>query len=304
MGTRRWRRRALGAVLALGATWWLCGFVVVWRLTRRAMPPRPEPLPAVPWGSFEEHRLTTADGEQIGAWLLAGEPTQPAVVLLHGNGGSRSHVLARVRPLAERGLTVLALSLRAHGDSSGERNDFGWGARHDVAAAVRFLSARGGERPIVLHGVSLGAAAAIFAVDEVGGVVDGYVLECPYRDLGSASWNRIRWFLSAPLDSIAWWALRAAAPLLIESEAVRPLEVIERIPSGVPVLILAGAKDRHATPQEAGALFDRLGAAARLVVVPGADHDRLRQTDPELYWREIDALLGAVRHAHSPTGSR
>ncbi len=80
--------------------------------------------------------------------------------------------------------------MRAHGDSSGEFNDIGYSARLDVVAAVEFLERRRPARPILIHGTSLGAAAATFAAEELGHRVHGYVLECPYRDLRTAVWNR------------------------------------------------------------------------------------------------------------------
>ena len=43
--------------------------------------------------------------------------------------------------LALSGYPILMISLRAHGDSTGEFNDIGYGA-HDVVAAVEFLERR------------------------------------------------------------------------------------------------------------------------------------------------------------------
>ena len=58
------------------------------------------------------------------------------------------------RALRGLGWTVLPITVRAHGDSEGRRNDFGWSARHDVEAAVSYLEART-EAPIVVLGISL-----------------------------------------------------------------------------------------------------------------------------------------------------
>jgi alpha/beta superfamily hydrolase len=71
--------------------------------------------------------------------------------------------------LAEAHFTVLAISLHAHGDSTGEINDVGWSARHDVTAAVAFLQRECPKQPVYIVGGSLGAAAAIFAAGELVG---------------------------------------------------------------------------------------------------------------------------------------
>jgi hypothetical protein len=47
----------------------------------------------------------------------------PCVLALHGNGSARSRLHAELAVLSEDDTCVLALSLRAHGDSGGEVND-------------------------------------------------------------------------------------------------------------------------------------------------------------------------------------
>jgi alpha-beta hydrolase superfamily lysophospholipase len=165
-----------GVLLAL---WLAASFAVAYRLTRRHRPPFHEPIPAVSWARFESHRLRTSDGQELGAWLIAGTGVGPSVVMLHGNGGSRIHCLRRAEMLAAEGCTLLLVSLRAHGDSTGEFNDIGYGARHDVVAAVDFLERERPGIPIVIHGASLGAAAALFASAALGHRVSGYLLESP-----------------------------------------------------------------------------------------------------------------------------
>ena len=129
---------------------------VAYRLTRRAQPPFPEPFPAADWGKFEPHRLKTIDGQEIGAWLVVGSGDAASILLIHGIGASRSACLSRAKILATQGCSVLMISLRAHGDSTGEFNDMGYGARHDVVAAVEFLERQRPGKPIVVHGLSMG----------------------------------------------------------------------------------------------------------------------------------------------------
>jgi uncharacterized protein len=137
----RLRRRRLLAIALLAAllVWLASSAYVAWKFTRRASPPYAEPVPQASWATLEEHRLSTSDGQEIGAWLIRGDPQKPCVLLLHGNGGARREMLPVMEWLTRERLTVLAISLRAHGDSTGEVNDFGFSARHDVVASVRWL---------------------------------------------------------------------------------------------------------------------------------------------------------------------
>jgi hypothetical protein len=86
------RRRLLilgGCVGFLAALWLSLSLLLVYLLTRRPHAPFAEPAPVVVWASFEEHRLRTGDGEELGAWFHRGAAGRPSVLVLHGNRGCR-----------------------------------------------------------------------------------------------------------------------------------------------------------------------------------------------------------------------
>jgi pimeloyl-ACP methyl ester carboxylesterase len=291
-------------VLVLFVFWLLSSYLGAYCLTHRLGGPRTEPLPALDWGSFETFRIATEDGEQLGAWYHAGpadalagaDQSTPVVLLLHGYGGSRSICLPQAELIVRGGCGVLLINLRAHGDSTGSIIDIGYSARKDVLAAVDWLERRHPGRPIIVWGRSLGSAAAIFAGADLGKRVAGYILECPYRDLYTATWNRCRLFLVPGVDVVAWAGLRLMAPLVIaDAHRIVPLEAIAGIPDSVPILILAGGADQRATPAEAEALFERVKPHARLIVFPGADHVRLDTTDPERFRAVVVEFVRACR---------
>ena len=101
---------------------------------------------------------------------------------------------------------MLLITLRAHGDSTGALNDIGFGARHDVVAAIDFLERCRPGRPIVVHGASLGAAAALFASAELAVVgvakhVDSVPRASHHRsERGSPARASLRGQIAAGLD--------------------------------------------------------------------------------------------------------
>ena len=234
-GLRRWLKwlvgmTVLGLIAWLGASYW-----VAYRYTHRAGPIAVEQIPAIAWGKIEPLRLTTADGEQLGAWFIDGRAEQPVVVVLHGNGACRSTSLAPAELAASAGCAVLTITLRAHGDSTGEVNDFGFSARHDVAAAVDWIEKNRPGRRIIVFGQSLGAAAAIFAAKELGTRVSGYILESPFQDVRTAVWRRLQMRLPPVLDGIAYTGMSIVSPWVIpDLNRISPLAAIDTIPASTP----------------------------------------------------------------------
>jgi uncharacterized protein len=293
---RRWRRRVLIAAGLGIALWLFASWLVADQLTQRAAPIHIESVPVIEWGRIQPLRLTTEDAQDLGGWYIPGRVDQTPVLLLHGNGGTRGDCLDQAEWMAAAGHPILLITLRAHGDSTGNLNDFGYSGRHDVVAAVTRLEQTCPGRPII-WGRSLGAAAAMFAASELGNRVGGYVLECPYRDLRTAVHNRTRVHLPPPMSWTAYAGLSLTAPLVLgDIDRVSPVDASAGVPKDIPVLLLAGGNDRLATSAEAVALADRIGSRARVVVFEGAGHLDLYRTDPIRY-REIGLRFLASRRA-------
>ena len=301
------RRRVIRwglCLVLLVPLWLLVSSIVAHQLTRRPRARFDEPTPEVAWAKFRSIRLQTSDGQDLGAWFAAGSrPDAPSVILLHGNGGQRGHMLSRAELLAAEGCSVLPVSLRAHGDSTGTVNDIGYSARHDVVAAVEFFERERPGRPILIFGSSMGAAAATFASGILGDRVAGYILEAPYLDLKIAVRNRTRNSLPIGLEWVAYQGLMTVSPwILPDVEKISPGQAIAGIPEDVPVLIITGREDRKSTPEQVQVLFDRVKSHARLVVFEKAGHLHYHETDQELYRSEILAFI-ARRSMHASADS-
>jgi uncharacterized protein len=292
---RRRLRRWLIAMASLVPLWLLGSWVAAYRMTHRSRQQADEPIPSVSWAAFEPLRLGTSDGHDLGAWFAAGRDDLASIVLLHGNKGNRSNVLDRASLLANEGYSVLPVTLRAHGDSSGDLNDFGYSSSLDVISAVEFLEARRPGRPNFILGTSAGAAAATFASKDLGPRVAGYLLEAPYRDLRSAVRNRTSESLPIGLEWVAYQGLVLVSPLVLPNlDAISPLEAIAGVPEQVPVLLMAGRLDVKAKPEQVEALFNSVRTHGRYVVFEKAGHLGFLQSDPELY---RSTVLGFLRES-------
>jgi alpha-beta hydrolase superfamily lysophospholipase len=278
-------RRRVFKLACSGACFLILGGVgfsllVAYRLTHRAQKTFVEVVPKAPKFDVELLRLKTSDGEEIGGWYIPGEPHQPVVILIHGNGGHRATRWPQAVFLKQAGYSVLLITCRAHGDSTGSTNDVGYSARNDVVAAVRWLQAKDLNRPIVIWGASLGSAAAIFAMPDVGKDVQGLILECPYRDLETAVWQRMQYYLPPVLDRLGYLGIRIAGGIFLPHlHEISPLKGMKMIPVSVPVLILAGGADRRARPSEAEELHEQIASHSRFEIIENADHLKLWETN-------------------------
>ena len=279
--------RMIFFIVAVGLASWLAFSAWLARhyVARRA-PAYAEPVPALHWVTLDEARLTASDGEEIGFWFapMTAECDAPTVLTLHGNMGDRGAMLPVMKLFHDAGCPTAALTFRAHGDSTGDYNDIGYGGRLDVAAAVAEIERRRPGKPIVIQGSSLGAAAAIYAAQGLGPRVKGYILECPFRDITTAVENRLRLTLPWGARQTVQEGLRLLAPAMIPTlDHMQPLEAIGTIPADIPVLMISGGRDKLATPAESVALHAKIAGHAELHFFEDAGHDLYAHHDPARY---------------------
>ena len=228
--------------------------------------------------SYRTVLLRSEDGVRLAGWLLrARHPGGCAVVLAHGLFRSRREVLDRAAYLAARGCHALTLDLRRHGDSGGTRTSLGFLEGLDLMAGARFLRREFPGDRLYLFGVSMGGAAAARAGAAMAADVAGVVLDSTFRNVPEVV-DRYADLLVGlppfPAGDLTLLGLELAADF-------EPREMdVERFSArlgeaGVPVLVIAGNRDRRA-PLEAQATVFRANGhpASRMIVVEGATHGR------------------------------
>jgi pimeloyl-ACP methyl ester carboxylesterase len=236
------------------------------------------PAPA----SFEAIDLAGAD-IRLKAWRLrATERTRGVVIYLHGVADNRMSGLGIGRRFAEKGFDVIAYDSRAHGESGGEACTYGFYEKRDLIRVLDTIAVR----PIVLFGVSLGAAVALQTAaldDRVGAVV---AVET-FSDLTTVARER------AP--SIMTQRSFEKAIALAERRAAFQIRDVSPVAAAadirVPVLLIHGASDHHTPLEHSRRVFEALPGPKRLFVVPNAGHN---QSLSGPVWSEIDEWLDAV----------
>src|SRR5205823_1719032 len=147
------------------------------------------------------------------------------------------------------GWNVLAIDLRAHGESGGVMSTAGFWERHDVSQVINALRA---ERPretrqLALFGVSLGAAIAV-ATAEGRDDLAGVILESPFADYRAAvaAHGEMR---GLPEGWVREVAIALAEKMSgADFVAVRPQELISRI--RCPVMVIHAGLDPFIPPHD------------------------------------------------------
>ncbi|HEX2010705.1 MAG TPA: alpha/beta hydrolase, partial [Roseateles sp.] len=148
-----------------------------------------------------------------------------------------------------------------------------------------------GERVAVI-GVSLGAASLVLARSQPA--PSAVVLEAMYPTIEEAVAARLRLHLgqhlqawAAPLAPLLLWQLPLTAG--IAPERLRPIEALPALQA--PVLLVAGALDRHTPLAQTRRLYAAARAPKALWVVDGAAHVDLHEFDRTAYEATVAAFL-------------
>ena len=238
---------------------------------------------------------------RVKAWWIpanAGAAPDRCVVMLHGYADAKVGVIAWAGPWHEMGFNILALDLRAHGQSGGDESTAGFFERHDVEQVINQLRAErpGQTRQVVLFGVSLGAAvAAAVAATGDGGSVDAVVMDSCFADFRTAATAHMEalGLPGGPFPRAALWLAERTSGARFDE--VRPVDLLGKI--RCPVLVIAPTPDLFCTDAQAAAMEQALrGRAAhagpgRVWRVDGVGHLRAGHADPARYRREIEMFL-------------
>jgi len=208
----------------------------------------------------------------------------PIELQFHGYRGSALRDYCGGNRLSrEAGHNALVVDQRSQGKSEGHTICFGLKERYDCQNWVRYIAERfGKDTPILLTGVSMGAATVLMASEmELAGNIVGIIADSPFASpesiIGKVSADmKIPPALSMPF-------IRLGAKLfgnlnLRESSA---LEAVKH--AKYPVLIVHGEADSFVPCTMSRAIYESYAAEKTLEIFPGAPHGVSMLYDPERY---------------------
>jgi acetyl esterase/lipase len=236
------------------------------------------------------------DASQTVEWVETSRPSSSLLlVAVHGGywraGYGSDHLRPFCRALAARGFRVCNLEYRRLGEPGG-----GWpGTLEDVESALAFLRVRAAGEGLDVSGVllvghSAGGQLALWAASQARGYafggppVVGVVGLAPVSDLLEAS--RLN------LSEGAVRELLGGSPQQFP-ERYRAASPVERLPLGVPTVVVHGTLDKDVPYALSPAYVERASAAgdkARLVRLEGAGHFDLIQPESPFFPQVVGAI--------------
>jgi uncharacterized protein len=272
----------------------LCLFVV-FRMTS-AKPRVPEATPTHAGLGYEEVWLPSTDGVRLKGWWIPNGDSGRAAILVHGWGGDKSdeHLLKTLPVYHREGYNVLAIDLRAHGESGGGRRTLGYRETRDALGALHWLKERG-FRPedTVLHGWSMGGTTVVRAASGTG--VAAVLEEAGYADLPRLLESAIPRIAGLPRLFVPGVLLAGWLWPDFDPWSVRPDREASRLwKEGVPLFVIHSTED-DVIPVEHAKMFAAAHPEARVWILQDYDHVEAF-AHPE-YEERLRSFLRSVKEA-------
>lgn len=237
------------------------------------------------------------DAVQLSGWFVPAERPIAAVILCHGNGGSRRGTLRKAVMLNRYHFTTLLFDFRASGKSSGRLRTLGLRETDDVLGAVAFLQKHPQTQnlPILVIGQSMGAAAAIRAAARCE-AIKAVVAEASYAHIETLVRRRVRLCAGPFASKVARNCYRLGEQKLGKDIlSLAPIEDIGKI-SPRPVMIIQDNLDLVCPRKEQKLLFEAANEPKELWIVKRATHTTAFRVAPREYERRVVGFLLRALH--------
>ncbi|MBD3421357.1 MAG: prolyl oligopeptidase family serine peptidase [Chitinivibrionales bacterium] len=217
---------------------------------------------------LEEVFIDTRDGEKLQAYHINHAASRKIIIFFHGNAGNLDGRIGDLLKMHELGYSVLGVSYRGYGKSSGRPSERGIFRDADAALAYARNNLEYAQSDIVIFGRSLGTAAAVDVAR--GKDVYALVLVTPLTNGREyVAYHGMGW-----LKLIVRNAFNNSA----KAASIQ-----------CPTLIIHGTADRTIPYFMGKQLYEVLPVRKKLVTVQNAGHDELDRY--EIYWKSISEFL-------------
>jgi uncharacterized protein len=243
--------------------------------------------------SYETIPLTNSRGIQLEAWRIQHPDSKATVLLFHGYDASKDSLLSEASQFCELDYETLLVDFYGSGGSQGNETSIGYHEADDVLAAFQFARRQSPHQPVVLYGVSMGAAAILTAVHIHKIHPDALILECPFDRLLSTIQNRFQIMRLPSFPSAQLLVFWGGVQQGYNGFQFNPADYMREV--HCPVLLLHGEKDAHVTLSQMNRLAQNLNPISHYKVFAGLEHQSYISAQPD-EWSDCVAEFLANIH--------
>lgn len=242
---------------------------------------------------YEDVFVGSFDGLKLHAKYYHNMDNAPVAIMAHGyRSSSATDSGGAYRMFTERGYNVLIPDQRTHGESQGHTITFGINERYDIAKWIEYIAERfGDDTPIVLMGVSMGAATVTMCSDlELKGNVLGIIADCGYSSPKDIICRVIEADMHLP-SKLLYPFVKLSARIFgsFDLEASSPMESVKK--SKLPILFIHGDADSFVPYYMSEQLFEACVSKKEFLGVSGADHGISFIIGQKEYFKTVENFL-------------
>lgn len=244
---------------------------------------------------FEGVTVTACDNRKLFGRYYHVADGAPVHILFHGYKSSPFIDCSGGTYLAMKlGHNVLVVDHRSHGKSEGHTITFGILERKDCLSWIRYVNERfGTDVPIILAGLSMGAATVLMAADlSLPSNVKGIFADCPYSSPKEIIQKVCRDMKLPPKLLYPFIKLGAFMFGHFNLEESSALDAVQK--AQVPVLLIHGENDGFVPCSMSMAIERVCKAPVTLVTIPGAGHGRSYLVNPAAYEEAVIKFINNI----------
>ncbi len=237
------------------------------------------------------------DGDiTLSGWWIAVPNSDKAFILVHGRGTNKKALAAYAPLFLDRGISVLMMDLRGHGQSAPAYVTFGDQERNDVLGALDFLAQRGigPEKKVGCFALSMGATAAYLAAMEDGKTVpsslDLLVFDSGIADVPNSIRVNSEKAVGAATPFLLPGAL-VAAGLRSGADFVEGNPIAHTAEVSIPILFIMCTADEVVPFDDQKRLFEAYGGPKESLIFQALGHHRGFREMRSEYVRALEAFL-------------
>ncbi|WP_058763780.1 alpha/beta hydrolase [Exiguobacterium chiriqhucha] len=242
---------------------------------------------------YENITIESEDQQDLYGWWIPHPTPRATIVFAHGYGKNREQSDLPLKELIpefhEQGYQFLTFDFRGSGISEGDRVTVGAKEQSDLATAIAYAKERS-DGPIVLYGVSMGAATALATADETD--VAAVIADSPFSDLRGyletnlPVWSDLPNFPFTPvIMTVTPWFTG------LDADVVKPIDDMAQIEA--PVLLIHSQGD-DAIPVSESEQLAKAGEDVELWVTENDGHVQSHRSFQTEYRQTVFEFLERV----------